>query len=136
MELFIRLLALTPPNKRVAKRKNRYLLKVVCASLFGVHMPTNYWGEAITTTAYLINHIPSSSLQFQTPFDVLHHTISAPTILDLSLKVFGCVAFVHFYKGLRTKLEPQALRCVSIGYALHKKAISVIIPFSKALRYP
>ena len=67
-------------------------------------MPTSYWGEAITTIAYLINHIPSNSLQFQTPFDVLHHTISAPTILDLSLKVFGCVAFVHFYKGLRTKL--------------------------------
>ena len=84
-------------------------------------MPTNYWGEAITTAAYLINRVPSSSLQFQTPFDVLHHTVSAPTIPNMSPKVFGCVAFVYLQKGLRTKLEPQALRCVFVGYALHKK---------------
>ncbi|RVX21944.1 Retrovirus-related Pol polyprotein from transposon TNT 1-94 [Vitis vinifera] len=84
-------------------------------------MPTNYWGEAITTAAYLINRVPSSSLQFQTPFDVLHHTVSAPTIPNMSPKVFGCVAFVYLQKGLRTKLEPRALRCVFVGYALHKK---------------
>ena len=84
-------------------------------------MPTNYWGEAVTTAVYLINRVSSSSLQFQTPFDVLHHTVSAPTIPNLSPKVFGCVAFVHLQKGLRTKLEPRALRCVFVGYALHQK---------------
>ncbi|KAL6339315.1 hypothetical protein AAG906_028037 [Vitis piasezkii] len=31
------------------------------------------------------------------------------------------LAFVHLHKGLRTKLEPQALQCVFVGYALHKK---------------
>ena len=123
----------TPQQNRVAERKNRHLLEVVRASLFGAHMPTNYWGEAITTTAYLINHIPSSSLQFQTPFDVLHHTVSATTILNLSPKVFGCVAFMHLHKGLRTKLEPQALRCVFVGYALHQKGYQCYHPHSRKL---
>jgi hypothetical protein len=27
-------------------------------------MPTSYWGEAVTAAAYLINRVPSSSLQF------------------------------------------------------------------------
>ena len=99
----------TPQQNAVAERKNHHLLEVVRASLFGAHMPTSYWGEAITAAAYLINRIPFSSLQFQTPFDVLHHTISAPTIPNLSPKVFGCVAFVHLHKGLRTMLEPRAL---------------------------
>ena len=111
----------TPKKNRVAKQKNRHLLEVVRVFLFGAHMPTSYWGEAITTIAYLINHIPSNSLQFQTPFDVLHHTVSAPTIPNLFPKFFGCVAFVHLHKGLRTKLEPRALRCVFVGYALHQK---------------
>ncbi|KAL6323336.1 hypothetical protein AAG906_029343 [Vitis piasezkii] len=102
----------TPQQNGVAQRKNRHLLKVVRASLFGAHMPTNYWGEAITVAAYLINRVPSSSLQFQTPFDVLHHTV-----------IFGCVAFMHLQKGLRTKLEPRALRCVFVGYALHQKTL-------------
>ena len=28
---------------------------------------------------------------------------------------------MHLHKGLRTKLEPRALRCVFVGYALHQK---------------
>ena len=54
----------TPQQNGVAERKKHHLLEVVCASFFGAHIPTSYWGEAITTTAYLINHVPSSSLQF------------------------------------------------------------------------
>jgi hypothetical protein len=96
-------------------------------------MPTSYWGEAITAAAYLINCVPSSSLPFQTPFDVLHHTVSAPTIPDLSPKVFRCVAFVHLHKGLRTKLEPQALRCVFVGYAFHQKGYRCYHPPSRKL---
>uniref|UniRef100_A0A2N9HZW3 Integrase catalytic domain-containing protein n=1 Tax=Fagus sylvatica TaxID=28930 RepID=A0A2N9HZW3_FAGSY len=47
----------TPQQNGVAERKNRHLLEVVRASLFGAHMPTSYWGEAVTVTtaAYLIN---------------------------------------------------------------------------------
>jgi hypothetical protein len=123
----------TPQQNGVAERKNRHLLEVVRASLFGAHMPTSYWGEAVTAAAYLINRVPSSSLQFQTPFDVLHHTVSAPTIPNLSPKVFGCVAFVHLHKGLRTKLEPRALRCVFVGYALHQKGYRCYHPPSRKL---
>uniref|UniRef100_A0A2N9IBP1 Integrase catalytic domain-containing protein n=1 Tax=Fagus sylvatica TaxID=28930 RepID=A0A2N9IBP1_FAGSY len=123
----------TPQQNGVAERKNRHLLEVVRASLFGAHMPTSYWGEAVTAAAYLINRVPSSSLQFQTPFNVLHHTVSAPTIPNLPPKVFGCVAFVHLHKGLRTKLEPRALRCVFVGYALHQKGYRCYHPPSRKL---
>ena len=54
----------SPQQNGVAERKNRHLLEVVRASLFGAHMPISYWGEAITAAAYLINCVPSSSLQF------------------------------------------------------------------------
>ncbi|KAL0421755.1 UNVERIFIED_CONTAM: Retrovirus-related Pol polyprotein from transposon RE1 [Sesamum latifolium] len=62
----------SPQQNGVAERKNRHLLEVVRASLFEANMPTSYWGEAVTVATYLINRMPSSSLQFRTPFDVLY----------------------------------------------------------------
>ncbi|CAL8995150.1 unnamed protein product [Prunus brigantina] len=49
----------TPQQNGVAERKNRHLLEVVRASLFGAHMPRSFWGEAVLSAAYLINRIPS-----------------------------------------------------------------------------
>ncbi|RVX05106.1 Retrovirus-related Pol polyprotein from transposon RE1 [Vitis vinifera] len=45
----------TPQQNGVAERKNRHLLEVVRASLIAAKTPISYWGEAITSTAYLIN---------------------------------------------------------------------------------
>jgi hypothetical protein len=123
----------TPQQNGVSERKNRHLLEVVRASLFEANMPTSYWEEAVTAGAYIINRVPSSSLQFQTPFEVLHCIVNAPTMPNLSPKVFGCVAFVHLHKGWRTKLEPRALRCVFVGYALHQKGYRCYHPPSRKL---
>ncbi|RVW94742.1 Retrovirus-related Pol polyprotein from transposon RE2 [Vitis vinifera] len=83
--------------------------------------PISYWGEAITSAAYLINWVLSSSINFQTPLQALTNVVVAPTVPNLPPRVFGCVAFVHLYKHQRTKLTSHALQCVFVGYALHKK---------------
>ena len=54
----------TPQQNGVSKRKSRHLLKVVCASLVEAHMPLSYWGEALTSVAYLINRVPSNTIDF------------------------------------------------------------------------
>lgn len=38
------------------------MLEVVRASLIEAHMAMLYWGEALTSAAYLINRVPSSML--------------------------------------------------------------------------
>ncbi|RVW97925.1 Retrovirus-related Pol polyprotein from transposon RE1 [Vitis vinifera] len=45
----------TPQQNGVAKRKNRHLLEVVRASLIATKIPISYWGETITSVAYMIN---------------------------------------------------------------------------------
>ncbi|XP_059669452.1 uncharacterized protein LOC132314630 [Cornus florida] len=104
----------------VAKGKNRHLLEVVRASLIEAHMPLSYWGETLTAATYLINRVPSSSIDFQTPWLSLTQLLLQPSQIYL-LMFFGCVAFVHLHKYQRNKLTPQALRCVFLGYAAHKK---------------
>ncbi|CAL9011096.1 unnamed protein product, partial [Prunus brigantina] len=85
----------TPQQNGVAERKNRHLLEVVRASLFGAHMPRSFWGEAVLSAAYLINRIPSSILQFRTPLQTLQHHCQIPPTQNLEPRIFGCVVFVH-----------------------------------------
>ena len=123
----------TPQQNGVAERKNRHLLEVVRASLIEAHMPVSYWGEALTSAAYLINRVPSSTVQFQTPFQALQDAVNAPTVPNLPPHVFGCVAFVHLYKHQRSKLAPRALRCVFLGYASHQKGYRCYHPPTQAM---
>ncbi|KAH9783645.1 hypothetical protein KPL71_009401 [Citrus sinensis] len=121
----------TPQQNGVAERKNRHLLEVVRASLIQAHMPLSYWGEALASAAYLINRTPSSSLGFQTPFQVLNDAIMSPNVPNLPPHVFGCVAFVHLPQ--QDKLSPRALRCVFVGYALHQKGYRYYHPPSRKI---
>ncbi|KAH9752394.1 retrovirus-related pol polyprotein from transposon RE1 [Citrus sinensis] len=121
----------TPQQNGVAERKNRHLLEVVRASLIQAHMPLSYWGEALASAAYLINRTPSSSLGFQTPFQVLNDAIMSPNVPNLPPHVFGCVAFV--YLPQQDKLSPRALRCVFVGYALHQKGYRCYHPPSRKI---
>ncbi|KAI5323859.1 hypothetical protein L3X38_032932 [Prunus dulcis] len=111
----------TPQQNGVAERKNKHLLEVVCASLFGANMPRSFWGEAVVPTAYLINRIPSSILNFQTPLQTLHHHIQTPPTLNLEPQILGCVVFVYLHDHQRRKLDPRAEKCVFIGYTPHQK---------------
>ncbi|RVW97724.1 Retrovirus-related Pol polyprotein from transposon RE2 [Vitis vinifera] len=117
----------TPQQNGVAERKNRHLLEVVRASLIAAKTQISYWGEAITSAAYLINRVPSNSINFQTPLQALTNAVVAPIVPNLPPRVFGCVAFVHLHKHQRTKLTSHALQCVFVGYALHKKGYYVTI---------
>ena len=98
-----------PQQNGVAERKNRHVLEVVRASFIEAHMPLSYWGHALTSAAYLINRVPSSTIDFRTPSQAVIETIVTPVGPNLPPHVFGCVAFVHLHKRQRNKLTPQAL---------------------------
>lgn len=38
------------------------------------------------------------------------------------VRVFGYVAFVHLHKNQHSKLDPCAIRCVFLKYAIHEKS--------------
>ncbi|KAF2306641.1 hypothetical protein GH714_020006 [Hevea brasiliensis] len=72
--------------------------------------------------------MPSKVLNFKTPLQVLSTHVSLRSVLMLPHRVFGCVAFVHLQKNQRTKLDPCAIRCVFLGYGLHKKGYRCFDP--------
>lgn len=77
--------------------------------LLNAKLPKSFWGEAVSTAAYLINRSPSSAVNFKTPMKMWNGVAS-----DYSnLRIFGYKAYAHIKQD---KLEPRALRCVFIGY--------------------
>ena len=69
----------------------------------------------------MINRVPFSLVDFQTPFQALTNGVVAPTVPNLPPRVFGWMEFVHLHKHQHTKLTSSALQCLFVGYALHKK---------------
>jgi transposase InsO family protein len=102
----------TPQQNGVAERKNRHLAEVARSLLFTMNVPKHFWGEAILTATFLINRMPSSVLQFQTPLKFLP---SCSRVASLPPKVFGCVCFVHAPKHPGGKLDPKARKCIFLG---------------------
>ena len=55
----------------VAERKNRHFLETARAQLFQMHVPKHFWADAVFTTCFLINRMPSSVLNWDTSYHIL-----------------------------------------------------------------
>ena len=83
--------------------------------------PHYVWLYTIMMTTYLHNCLPSSPLGLMSiPFYCL---FCDATLFDLFLHVFGCIAFIHDHTPSLSKLAPQVLRGVFVGYSHRKRDI-------------
>jgi transposase InsO family protein len=74
----------TPQQNGVTERMNRTIISKACCMLFNASMGRQFWAEAASTTCYLINRPPSTTIEKKTPMKVWSGSLS-----DYSqLKVF------------------------------------------------
>ena len=59
----------TPQQNSVAERRNRTLLEIVKSMMAQVNLPISYWGDALLTTVYVFNRVPSKSVS-STPYEL------------------------------------------------------------------
>eukprot|EP00261_Vitis_vinifera_P038781 XP_019080024.1 PREDICTED: uncharacterized protein LOC109123752 [Vitis vinifera] len=122
----------TPQQNGVAERKNGHLLDSTRSFMFQKNVPKSFWGEAVLTTAHLINRLPSKILGFKSPMDILSTFYpNLHTTNNLVPRIFGCVAFVHVHNQNKGKLDPRALKCVFVGYSSTQKGYKCYHPPSK-----
>ena len=97
-------------------------------------MPKCSWGEAILSSAFLINRMPSRILDMQTPLDTLLKSYPTSRLhQNLPLSVFGYTCFVHYNAPGHSKLEPRAIKCVFLGYSSTKRGYKCFDPTSGKL---
>ncbi|GKV28220.1 hypothetical protein SLEP1_g37301 [Rubroshorea leprosula] len=69
-----------------------HILDSVCALLISSSCPKRFWGEAALTAAYLINRIPSSVLNNQSPYERLHGILLAYNLLKKEYRCWDPVS--------------------------------------------
>jgi hypothetical protein len=55
-----------------AERKHRHIIEVGISLLARAHMPLKFWDEAFLAATYLINRVPSKTIQYQAPLQRLY----------------------------------------------------------------
>ena len=115
----------TPQQNGVAERKNRHLVETAGTLLLHGHVPFHFWGDAVLTTCYLINCMPSSILHDQIP-----HSLLFPTqpLYFLPPRVFGYTCFVHTLTPGQDKLSTKATKCIFLEYSRLQKGYRCYSP--------
>ena len=112
----------TPHNSEQngrAEVSNHIVCTVARKLLQGGRLPKHLWPEAVQTAVYLLNVIPSQSLDNKTPHTVLAEALNwdvkAPCVANL--RAYGCVAYVHDDEVRRgDKFAPRAKPGRLVGY--------------------
>lgn len=102
----------TPHQNGVAERMNHSIIKKARTLLLDAKLDQEFWGEAVLTSTFLINRIPSRALKVnKTPYELWHG--KKPQLKYL--KVFGSTVYIH--KKVKTnKFESNSIKGILVGY--------------------
>ena len=77
--------------------------------------------EVVNTSVYLLNRLPTKSVQNKTPLEAWSGV--RPTAKHL--KVFGSLCYFHVPSAKRGKLDARAEKGILVGYATESKGYRV-----------
>ena len=79
-------------------------------------IPNQFWAEAINTSVYLLNRLPTKAWQDMTPYEAwcgnktsIHH-----------LRIFGCICYYRVPETKRSNLDNKAHKGIFMGYSSSK----------------
>ena len=76
------------------------------------HLPSDFWGEAMSAAAYILNKCPTKKLKDRVPEEVW--TQRKPTMKHF--RVFGSLCFKHVSDEKRKKLHDKSVPMILVGY--------------------
>ncbi|MBW0485135.1 hypothetical protein O181_024850 [Austropuccinia psidii MF-1] len=104
--------AYTPQHNGLLERGNRSVIEKARCLLIQSSLPLKFWGEAVSTAAFLCNLIPKQGNK-TTPFENGYH--QKPPLKHL--RPFRCKAWIRIPPQLHThKLAPVSWEGIFLGY--------------------
>jgi hypothetical protein len=94
--------------------------------LFHSGAPLFLWVEAFSTAVYLINRLPTSALNYETPYFTLYGNHPDYT----SLRVFGSKCFPYTWDTQQNKYDPKTVLRIFVGYSDKHKGYKCFHPSS------
>ncbi|MBW0461123.1 hypothetical protein O181_000838 [Austropuccinia psidii MF-1] len=119
----------TPQKNPVSEWGNRMLFEQIRVFLCNYKVPLEWWREACSMAAFVLNQTPIASINYFTPIS-LWDPLKARNILDLH--PFGCTAIMHCSKENRkSKVDTSGICCMLIGIKEGHKNFHLFEPKSK-----
>ena len=95
-----------------AERKNQTLQDMVRSMMAESSLHISLWGEALKTTIYLLNRVPTKET-IKTPYELW---IGRKPSLKY-LHIWGCPAQARLYVPQERKLDSRTINCYFVGYS-------------------
>nr|GEZ13668.1 ribonuclease H-like domain-containing protein [Tanacetum cinerariifolium]GEZ17417.1 ribonuclease H-like domain-containing protein [Tanacetum cinerariifolium] len=115
------MVARTPQQNKVAKRKNRTLIEAARTMLADSKLPTTFWEEAVNTACYVQNRVLVVKPCNKTPYELFHGRTPALSFV----RPFGCPLTILNTKDHFAKFNGKADKGLFVGYSLNSKAFRV-----------
>jgi histone deacetylase 1/2 len=118
----------THQQNGTAERKHRHIVETGLTLLAHASLPLCYWNDAFSTACFLINRLPSRTIDMQTPLERLLRETPDYTFF----KVFGCACWPHLRPYNNHKLDFRSKKCVFLGYSpIHKGYKCLHVPSNR-----
>ena len=122
--IVVQYIMLGSPNPNGAKRRNQTLLDMVRSILSNFNLHKSLWAEALKTTVYILNHVPTKAI-LKTHFVLFKGW--KPSLKHM--RVWGCPSEVRIYNPLEKKLDQGTSSGYFIGYAKRFKGYRFYYPY-------
>ena len=90
-----------------------------------MHVPKHFWDDAVSTGFFFINRMPSSVLNWDTPYHILFPN---KPLFPIEPQIFGCTCFVRDVRPQVSKLDHKSLKCIFLGYSRVQKGYRCYCP--------
>ena len=108
----------TPEHNGYSERTHRHIVETGLILLSHASLPNTFWPYAFATVVYLINRLPTTTLNLSSPFELFFH--KSPNYSRL--KVFGCLCYTWLHPYTSHKLTQRSKPCVFLGHSLSQSA--------------
>ncbi|KAI5347656.1 hypothetical protein L3X38_000543 [Prunus dulcis] len=113
----------TPQQNGISERRNRTLKDMIRSMMSCANLPIFLWGEALKTANYVLNRVPTKSIN-QIPYEIWNGR--KPSLKHL--RTWGCKAEAKPYNPAEKKLDPKTISCHFIGYPERTKGYRFYCP--------
>ncbi|KAK2451888.1 myosin-16 [Trifolium repens] len=109
------------------ERKHKHIVETGLAHLAHAKLLLQFWDHAFLTATYLINRLPTSTLDLKSPYFLLNFKIPDYKFL----KSFGCACFPFLRPYNTQKLDFHSKECIFLGYSPSHKGYKCLDSTSK-----